>query len=82
MFRLDSAPLFLSDRLTTGAVKLYDTASDVEYKIGKQDGKRAICNLRHKDYMWLDDKSPHVSGKGDPWKTAGSGRSTALPDRW
>jgi hypothetical protein len=82
IFRLDSAPLFLSYRLTTGAVKLYDTATDAEYKIGTQDGKRTIYNLRYKDYMWLDDKSPYVSGKGDPKKDSGQWVIGGLPDSW
>jgi hypothetical protein len=82
IFRLDSAPLFLSYRLTTGAVKLYDTATDAEYKIGKQDGKRTIFNLRYKDYMWLDDKSPYVSGKGDAKKDSGQWVIDGLPDSW
>jgi len=82
MFRLDSAPLFLSYRLTTGAVKLYDTAADAEYKVGKQDGKRTIFNLRYKDYMWLDDKSPYVSGKGDPKKDSAQWVIDGLPDSW
>jgi hypothetical protein len=82
IFRLDSAPLFLSYRLTTGAVKFYDTATDAEYKIGKQDGKRTIYNLRYKDYMWLDDKSPYVSSKGDPKKDSGQWVIDGLPDSW
>jgi hypothetical protein len=82
MFRLDSAPLFLSYRLTTGAVKLYGTASGADYTIGEQDGKRTIFNLRYKDYMWLDDKSPYVSGKGGPKEDTGQWVVDGLPDSW
>jgi hypothetical protein len=69
------------ERLGSGAVKLHDTASDAEYKIDKQDGKRTIFNLRYKDDMWLDDKSPYVSGKGDPRKDSGQWVIDGLPDR-
>jgi hypothetical protein len=82
IFRLDSAPLFLSYRLTTGAVKFYDTATDAEYKLGKQDGKSTIYNLRYKDYLWLDGKSPYVSGKGDPKKDSAQWKIDGLPDPW
>jgi hypothetical protein len=82
IFRLDSAPLFLSYRLTTGAVKFYDTATDAEYKLGKQDGKSTIYNLRYKDYLWLDGKSPYVSGKGDPKKDSAQWKIDGLPDQW
>jgi hypothetical protein len=77
IFRSDAAPLFLSYRLTTGAVKLYDSATDAEYKIGKHDGKDTIYNLRYKDYMWLDGKSPYVSAaRAIPRRRTPSGRST------
>jgi hypothetical protein len=66
IFRSAKAPLFLSYRLTTGAVKLFDSATDAEYKLGKKDDKDTIYNLRYKDYMWLSEKSPYVSGHGDP----------------
>lgn len=82
MDQLDSAPLFLSDRLTTSAVKLYGTATDAEYKMDKQDGNRTIYNLRYKDYMWPDDKSPYVSGKGDPKQDSAQWVINGLPDRW
>lgn len=82
IFRSADAPLFLSYRLTTGAVKLYDSAADAEYKIGKQDGKDTIYNLRYKDYMWLDDKSPYVSSKGDPKKDNAQWKIDGLPDSW
>ena len=82
MFRSDKAPLFLSYRLTTGAVKFFDTATDAEYKIGDKDDKDTIYNLRYKDYMWLDGKSPYVSGKGDPKHDNARWKIDGLPDHW
>ena len=57
-------------------------ASDAEYTIGTQDGKRTIFHLRYRDYMWHSDQSLHVSSNGGPTGTVGSGWSTACPDRW
>lgn len=82
IFRSDKAPLFLSYRLTTGAVKLYDSATDAEYKIGEKDDKDTIFNLRYNDYMWLDGKSPYVSGKGDPKNDNARWKIDGLPDHW
>ncbi|HET7499599.1 MAG TPA: hypothetical protein VFK02_01305 [Kofleriaceae bacterium] len=82
IFRLATAPLFLSYRLTTGAVKLYDSASDAEYKIGDKDDKDTLYNLRYKDYLWLDGKSPYVSGKGDPKNDNARWKIDGLPDHW
>jgi hypothetical protein len=82
MFRLSTAPLFLSYRLTTGAVKLYDAATDAEYKLDKKDGKRTLYNLRYKDYMWLSGESPYVSTKGDPKNDNARWQIDGLPDSW
>jgi hypothetical protein len=72
MFRIASPPRFLSDRLTTGAVQLYDAA----YRFGK----RTILNLRYKDYMWLEGRSPYVRGKGDPKKDSAQWVIDGLPE--
>jgi hypothetical protein len=65
-------------RLTTGAVKLHDTARDAEYQIGK----RTIFDLRDKDAMWLDDWSPCVRGNGDPKQDSAQCVIDGLPDGW
>ena len=82
IFRAAKAPLFLSYRGTTGAVKLYSSAADAEYKLGKKDGKDTIYNLRYKDYMWLNGESPYVSGKGDPKNDNALWSIDGLPDSW
>ena len=82
IFRSARAPLFLSYRGSTGAVKLYGTAADADYKIGKQDGKRTIYNRRYRDYMWLSGDSPYVSGKGDPKNESARWSIDGLPDDW
>jgi hypothetical protein len=82
IFRSTEAPLFLSYRLITGAVKLYSSAADAEYKIGKHDGKSTIYNLRYSDYMWLDGTSPYVSSKGDPKNDNALWWIEGLPDHW
>jgi hypothetical protein len=82
MFRLDSAPLFLSYRLTTGAVKFYSAATDAAYGIRTQDGKSTIYNLRYSDYMWLDVRSPYVSSKGDPRTDSAQWVIDGLPNNW
>lgn len=82
IFRASDAPLFLSYRLTTGAVKLYDSATDAEYKLEKRDGRYTIFNLRYKDYLWLDGPSPYVSGKGDPKQDTAQWDIDGLPGNW
>jgi hypothetical protein len=69
-------------RSRTTAASAYDTATDAEHRVGKQDGKRTIFNLRYKDYMWLDDRSPYVSGKGDPEKDSAQWVIDGLPESW
>jgi len=62
-YRLVSAPeLFLSYRAITGAVKLYDSPADANYR---QSGQ-SIISLRWNQYMWLDGQSPYISGAGNP----------------
>ena len=82
IFRLATAPLFLSYRQTTGAVKLYSTADDAAYKLDKKSGNRTIYNLRYKDYMWLSGESPYVTGTGDPKNDNAQWSIDGLPDNW
>jgi hypothetical protein len=77
--RLDSAPLFLSYRLTTGAVKFFNTATDAQYKLESRNGRDTLYNLRYNDYMWLSNQSPYVSGKGNPNDSTGQWKVEALP---
>lgn len=80
--RSTKAPLFLSYRESTGAVKLYDTAVDAQYKLDGKAGKMTIYNLRWKDYMWLSGDSPYVSGKGDPKDDSAQWTIEGLPASW
>jgi hypothetical protein len=82
IFRSDKAPLFLSYRQTTGAVKFYDTATDAAYKIGNKDSNDTIYNVRYQDYMWLDGKSPYVTHTGDPKHDNAQWKIDGLPDHW
>lgn len=75
----DNADLFLSYRLSTGAVKLYSSSADARYSISKVGNNQSIFNLRWRNYMWLNQntESPYVSGQGNPdnaeaqWKIEG-----------
>lgn len=58
--------LFLSFTATTGAVKLHDSASEVDWRIEPRDNNSAILNLYWKQYLWLKDTSPYLTKEGDP----------------
>lgn len=65
--RLVDKHLFLSYRSLTGAAKLYDSVDEATYALEKQsNGAYAIKNIHHKQYMWLSDQSPYVTGSGSP----------------
>jgi len=80
--RSAKAPLFLSYRESTGAVKLYSTAKQAQYKLDKQSGKRTIYNTYWKDYMWLSGDSPYITGKGDPKNDNAQWEIDGLPAGW
>lgn len=82
IFRSANAPLFLSYRLITGAVKFFDTAADAAYKIDTKNGKNTIYNLRYTDYMWLDGTSPYITGSGDPKNDNALWIVEGLPAGW
>jgi hypothetical protein len=70
IFRLATAPLFLSYTTTTGAVKLWDTAVDAEYRLPHAARNQAILNLRWNNYMWLKGESPYITDAGNPRQAA------------
>ncbi len=70
-YRLANAPLFMSYRASTGAVKLYNSPNQASYRLtpapaGNQG--MTIKNLHWDMYMWLYKDSPYITRKGDPAK--------------
>lgn len=68
-FRLASAPLFISYRAATGAVKFYNSPNQASYRVSKvQDGsgQMTIKNVYWDMYMWLSNESPYISRTGNP----------------
>lgn len=82
IFRSSKAPLFLSYRESTGAVKFYDTATDADYKLDKTGSARTIYNNHWKDYMWLSGSSPYITHDGDPKKDSAQWIIDGLPGSW
>ncbi len=68
-FRLTTAPLFLSYRASTGAVKLYDSPNQAEYRVEgapRGSGQWKIKNLYWDMFMWLYKESPYITRAGNP----------------
>lgn len=87
VFRLvDDPDLFLSYRLTTGAVKLYrPTALETptNYRIERlpngPPGSWSIWNRYWKQYMWLSGESPYITRQGDPKEPSGQWILEGMP---
>lgn len=68
-FRLASAPLFMSYRASTGAVKLYNSPKQASYRLAKVpdgSGQMTIKNVHWDMYMWLYKESPYITRAGNP----------------
>ena len=68
-YRLAKAPLFLSYRASSGAVKLYDSPYQAEYNLRGVAGdpaQVAIKNVYWDNYMWLSGESPYITRGGNP----------------
>ncbi|MCP3142325.1 hypothetical protein [Pyxidicoccus xibeiensis] len=67
VYRVTSSPgLFLSYTEATGAVKLWDSPKQANYKLEKTGTGDAIKNLYWNQYMWLSKESPYITKGGDP----------------
>ncbi|MFP2904997.1 hypothetical protein ACLESD_08070 [Pyxidicoccus sp. 3LFB2] len=67
VYRVASAPgLFMSYRAASGAVKLYGSPNQANYKLEKTSTGDAIKNLYWNQYMWLSKESPYITKSGDP----------------
>jgi hypothetical protein len=66
VYRLANANLFLSYRAVTGAVKLYSSPSQANYRLEQVRGQDAIVSLYWKQYMWLSQESPYITRSGNP----------------
>lgn len=68
VYRVASDPnLFLSYRQSSGAVKLYASPNQANYKlVSAPNNSFGIYNLYWNDYMWLSGESPYITGSGDP----------------
>jgi hypothetical protein len=66
VYRLANASLFLSYRAVTGAVKLYSSPSQANYRLEQVRGQDAIVSLYWKQYMWLSQESPYITRSGNP----------------
>jgi len=63
----EQSSLFLSYREVTGAVKLFDSPKQAEYKLEKvKEGVYAIKNLHWNQYLWVKGDSPYLTGAGNP----------------
>jgi len=65
-FRLATAPLFLSYTEATGAVKLWHTATQAQYRRQPAANGESIFNLYWDNYMWLSKQSPYITRAGNP----------------
>ena len=65
-FRLATAPLFLSYTESTGAVKLWQTAFQAQYRRQPATTGESIFNLHWDNYMWLSKQSPYITRSGNP----------------
>jgi len=71
-FRVAQSPLlFLSYRGLTGAVKLWNPYTlpvygATSYKVQPAKKGWSLKDKSSKDFMWLSDKSPYITHKGDP----------------
>lgn len=62
----NDANLFLSYRSTTGAVKLYDSPSQANFRIEPATGGSALRSLYWGQYIWLSGESPYITNAGNP----------------
>ena len=70
-YRLTAAPLFMSYRASTGAVKLYNSPNQANYRLGQAPASKdatTIKSLYWDMYMWLYQASPYITRAGDPNK--------------
>ena len=65
-FRLATAPLFLSYTQSTGAVKLWHTANQAQFRRQSAASGESIFNLYWDNYMWLSKQSPYITRAGNP----------------
>lgn len=65
-YRLANAPLFLSYNNTTGAVKLWNTAENAQYRRMDAATGQSIFNLHWDNFMWLSKESPYITRSGNP----------------
>lgn len=80
VFRLTSVPLFLSYRARDGAVKLYDSAYEADYRVEDLGGnQQALRNLRWNNYIWLYNDSPYITSAGNPDRVDSRWEITQVP---
>ncbi|MFP2924648.1 hypothetical protein ACLESO_05410 [Pyxidicoccus sp. 3LG] len=65
-YRVASAPgLFLSYRESTGAVKLYGSPNQANFRLQSAASGYSFENLYWKQYMWLSKESPYITRTGN-----------------
>ncbi|NOJ76791.1 hemolysin D [Myxococcus xanthus] len=66
-YRVASSPgLFMSYTTSTGAVKLWNSPTQANYKLESSSTGHAIKSLYWNQYMWLSKESPYITKAGDP----------------
>jgi hypothetical protein len=81
--RVATAPLFLSYRYVTGAVKFHDTAVAADFQIKKlANGKYALYNRIYEDYVWVSGEDLYLTGSGDPKNANAQFEIEGLPADW
>ena len=78
-YRLAKGNLFLSYTAATGAVKLYSSPKDANYRLEPVGANHAIKNIRYNDYMWLSGESPYVTSSGKAQQPSGQWVIEGLP---